>query len=41
MVISDESLFRNERKDIKLLKDKTIQGYTVLSQIMKKYPMLK
>ena len=41
MVISDESLFRNERKDIKLLKDKTIQGYTVLRSNNEKIPNVK
>ena len=40
MVISDETLFRNERKDIKLLKDKTIQGYTVLRSNNEKIPIL-
>ncbi len=41
IVISDETLFRNERKDIKFLKDKTIQGYTVLRSNNEKIPNVK
>lgn len=41
MVISDETLFRNERKDIKFLKDKTIQGYTVLRSNNERIPNVK
>ena len=41
LVVSDETLFRNERKDIELHPDKTIQGYTLLSHNNQKIPNVK
>ena len=41
LVVSDETLFRNERKDIELHPDKTIQGYTLLSHNNEKIPNVK
>ena len=41
IVVSDQTLFRNERKDIELHPDKTIQGYTVLSYNNEKIPNVK
>ena len=38
IVVSDQTLFRNERKDIELHPDKTIQGYTVLNYNNEKIP---
>ena len=40
-VVSDQTLFRNERKDIELRPDKTIQGYTVLNYNNEKIPNVK
>ena len=41
IVVSDQTLFRNERKDIELRPDKTIQGYTVLNYNNEKIPNVK
>ena len=40
-VISDKTLFRNERKDINMFPDKTIQGYTVFRENNEKIPNVK
>lgn len=41
IVVSDQTLFRNERKDIELHPDKTIQGYTLSSYNNEKIPNVK
>jgi len=40
-VVSDKTLFRNERKDIELHQDKTFEGYTVLRHNNEKVPNVK
>lgn len=41
IVISDQTLFRNERRDIRFSEDKTIQGYTILRSNNEKIPFVK